>query len=179
MSARLHAAKFPVPAQTPSSLAQGAAMQCCRRSERFLCNGFTLSRVCLQSSNFTVCGMGGDPSMSRGHLCLPVEPWDGPESAAAHLLPHSLPFLWKADMLPTQHNCSPGLTQQNQNWRHIAEALLSNSLEIKLLDQIHLTFKRKSYSLILRFIKGVLGGRPVLEMLFHKEYNMKGGIRLE
>ena len=38
--------------------------------------------------------MGGDPSMSRGHLCLPVEPWDGPESAAAHLLPHSLPFLW-------------------------------------------------------------------------------------
>ena len=26
---------------------------------------------------------------------------------------HSLPFLEKADMLPTQHNCSPGVTQQN------------------------------------------------------------------
>ena len=56
MSARLHAAKFPVPAQTPSSLAQGAAMQCnaaeevkgsCAMASR--CPVFDCSRPTLQS----------------------------------------------------------------------------------------------------------------------------------
>ena len=104
--------RFPVPAQTPlPPLAHGTRSR----------NGALVQwkvpahwqdRVpCLTAVGQLYLGNGWRPIRVQEPSVSPSRPigWVvGPCFAT-----HSLPFLEKADMLPTQHNCSPGLTQQN------------------------------------------------------------------